>query len=205
MADHPSASGCLARAPPSSVTSVIMAAVTQDLDGPGIRDRQTVTREGASTMETIDGVSTRTPVTHVDHRGALFEIYNGDPDVWPEPVVYAYQSSVFPGQIKGWSRHEIKGDRYTLTSGELLVLLFDGRKDSPTHGMLQTVPLSPRAVRQCTIPAGVWHMLINLGTEEAQLLNLPTHPYRHEQPDRILLPWDTDEIPVDVRQFLPKF
>ena len=30
-------------------------------------------------------------------------------------------------------------------------------------------------------------------------------PYHHEAPDRILLPWDTDELPVDVGSYLPKF
>ena len=27
----------------------------------------------------------------------------------------------------------------------------------------------------------------------------------HEAPDRVLLPWDTDELPVDVRGYLPRF
>lgn len=177
----------------------------EDLTGLGVRDQQTVTRDGVPTLTMIDGVVTRTPVTHVDHRGALFEIFNGDPEVWPTPAVYVYQTSVFPGQIKGWARHEVKVDRYTIATGELLLLLWDGRAGSPSEGVLQRVMLSPRGVRQVTIPVGVWHMLINVGQEEAHVVNLPTEPYHHDRPDRILLPWDTDEIPVDVRSFLPKF
>ena len=172
---------------------------------PGTADVQTVTRHGERTTPGIDGVVLRTPVTHVDHRGALHEIYNGDPDLWPEPVVHLYQSSVFPGQIKGWSRHTTKIDRYTLATGELLVLLYDGRPDSPTHGLEQSVVITPRGVRQVRIPAGVWHMLINVGTDEAHVINMPTEPYHHDAPDRILLPWNTDELPVDVRAYLPKF
>lgn len=173
--------------------------------GPGTRDTQTVTSQGVSTLATVDGVVTRTPVVHLDHRGALFEINNGDPELWPEPIVYVYQTSVAPHQIKGWARHEVKVDRYTLSSGELLLLLYDGREGSRTHGVLQRVVLSPRGVRQVTIPVGVWHMLINLGNEEAYLVNLPTERYHHEAPDRILLPWDSPEIPVDVKAYLPKF
>ena len=173
--------------------------------GLGERDVQTVTRDGAPTTANIDGVILRSPVTHVDHRGALFEIYNGDPESWPEPVTYVYQTSVFPGQIKGWARHEVKVDRYTLSHGELLVLLYDGRADSPTRGVAQRVMLSPRGVMQLTIPVGVWHLLANLGDVETQVVNLPTERYHHDHPDRILLPWDTDQIPVDVRSYLLKF
>ena len=43
------------------------------------------------------------------------------------------------------------------------------------------------------------------GDHDAQLINFPTEPYDHDHPDRILLPWDTDELPVDVTQYLPKF
>jgi dTDP-4-dehydrorhamnose 3,5-epimerase len=179
--------------------------VTNSSELPGVPDVQTVTPQGVPTLSTIDGVIVRQPITHVDHRGALFEIYNGDPVEWPEPAVYVYQTSVFPGQIKGWARHEVKVDRYTLASGELLVLLYDGRPGSATEGVLQRVMLSPRAARQITIPVGVWHMIINLGSDEAQLVNLPTERYHHDKPDRILLPWDTDELPVDVRAYLPKF
>lgn len=171
----------------------------------GERDVATVTPAGESVLKTIDGVETRSPVIHVDHRGALFEVYNGDPDEWREPVVYIYQTSVFPGQLKGWACHEKKIDRYTISSGELLVLLYDARADSPTNGVLQRVGLSARAVTQLRIPVGVWHLIINLGDVEAQLVNLPTERYQHDKPDRILLPWDTTEIPVDVRSYLRKF
>ena len=179
--------------------------MANDLIGPGERDIQTVTREGKPTVPGIEGVILRSPVTHVDHRGALHEIYNGDPADWPDPAVYVYQTSVFPGQIKGWARHEVKVDRYALSSGELLVLLWDGREHSPTYGNQQRVMLTARGVRQLTIPVGVWHLLANIGDVETHVINLPTERYHHEKPDRILLPWDSDEIPVDVRSFLPKF
>jgi len=169
----------------------------------GRPDVQTVTSAGIPTTPMIDGVITRAPITHVDHRGALFEVHSQALDT--DPVVYAYQTSVLVGQLKGWAAHEQKIDRYTLSSGELLVLLHDSREGSSTNGVTQRVALSPRSTRQIRIPVGVWHLIINTGQEEAQLLNLPTQAYVHHQPDRLLLPWDSTEIPVDVRSFLPKF
>lgn len=96
-----------------------------------------------------------------------------------------------------------KDDRYTLIAGEDLVVLFDARVDSATHGLVQTVVLSPSGVRQVLIPRGVWHFNIALGNEEAQLVNHPTAPYRHSAPDRLMLSWDSPVIPVDIQKYFP--
>jgi dTDP-4-dehydrorhamnose 3,5-epimerase len=173
--------------------------------GPGSRDRQTVTPDGRSTQTSIDGLILRKPVNHVDHRGNVFEIYDGNLDTWPDPVVWVYSDIVFPGQIKGWARHEVKVDRYSLITGTLVMLLWDGRPGSPTEGVHQCVTLSPMGNRQIQIPVGVWHLLFAGTHEEVHFVNMPTQPYHHEHPDRILLPWDSDEIPVNVREYLPKF
>ena len=178
---------------------------TDPARGLGQHDVQTVTAAGRPTARTIDGVVVHTPVTHVDHRGWVFEMHNLDPALGDEPLVWVYVDMVRPGQVKGWARHEVKIDRYTLISGELMMLLHDGRAGSPTHGLTQSVVLSPVGPRQVRIPVGVWHLLANIGTGESYFVNMPTEPYHHDKPDRILLPWDTDELPVSVRDYLPKF
>lgn len=167
------------------------------------RDTATVTKSGQRLGEVIDGVRTAAPVNHLDHRGRVFEVYTGDRDFWVDPVVYCYAFTVRPGQVKGWGLHEYKVDRYTLISGEVLTVLYDAREDSPTSGLVNKVHLSGEAVRQLVIPTGVWHININLGAGEAFLVNHPTQVYRHDQPDRLLLPWDCPQIPVDVAALLP--
>lgn len=190
----------------SPVTDVMATERVPARDGgPGVQDPATVTADGISRLRAIDGVVVHRPPHHHDHRGTLFEIFNGDPVLWSQPVVWCYQTSVRPRQIKGWARHEVKVDRYCLVSGDLMVLLHDGRPDSPSRGVTQRVMLSPEGDRQILIPVGVWHMIVNLRQEDAQLINFPTEPYHHDRPDRILLPWDTDELPVRVRDYLPKF
>jgi dTDP-4-dehydrorhamnose 3,5-epimerase len=173
--------------------------------GLGFQDVPTVKATGESRLRTIDGVVVHRPVHHHDHRGTLFEVFNGDPALWSTPVVWCYQTSVRPRQLKGWARHEVKTDRYCLTSGDLMLLLHDDRAGSPTRGLTQRVMLSPEGDRQVVIPVGVWHLIVNLGDQDAQVINFPTEPYDHDHPDRILLPWDTDELPVKVKDYLPKF
>lgn len=169
------------------------------------RDIQTVTKSGESVLRRIDGVKTRSTVNHLDHRGSVYEIFEGENDFFGSPVVYAYQFSVRPHQMKGWGLHEHKCDRYTIISGELLLFLYDPRTDSPTHGVVQKVVMSDRGVRQVVIPTSVWHLSANVGNEEARLINFPTAVYNHEAPDRRLLPWDSPEIPLSIADHLPKF
>jgi dTDP-4-dehydrorhamnose 3,5-epimerase len=46
-----------------------------------------------------------------------------------------------------------------------------------------------------TIPAGVVHAVVNVGTDEVRFVNMPTRPYDHERPDKFRPPPDTSEIP----------
>jgi dTDP-4-dehydrorhamnose 3,5-epimerase len=166
-------------------------------------DSQTVTKSGERIEKSIHGVKTFAPVNHVDHRGRVFEIYPGVNEYWTDPVVYCYAFTVRHQQVKGWGLHQEKDDRYTLITGELLTVLYDARLDSPTHGMVQKVTLTPQGIRQLLIPVGVWHMNINIGETETHLINHPTQVYHHERPDRLLLPWNAPEIPVDLQGLLP--
>jgi dTDP-4-dehydrorhamnose 3,5-epimerase len=171
----------------------------------GEQDVATVTSAGVPLAKGIVGVKTRSTPNHIDHRGTVFEIYEGENDYWDSPVVYGYQFSVHPHQMKGWGRHERKHDRYTIISGEVLLFLWDDREGSASRGVVQKVVMSDRGTRQVTIPIGVWHLSVNLGDSEARLINFPTEVYHHDSPDRLLLAWDDPAVPVDVRAHLPRF
>ena len=173
------------------------------MTGLGVPDAATVTPTGERLERKIDGVRTFAPINHVDHRGRVFEIYPAANDYWDEPFVYSYCFTVRAGATKGWGVHDHKHDRYTLITGEVLVVLFDGREDSPTTGLVQQVTLTGEGIRQITIPPGVWHLNVNLGESEAYLVNFPTKAYDHARPDRRTLPVDTPHIPFDARQVFP--
>ncbi|MFM2437755.1 MAG: hypothetical protein RLZ55_566 [Actinomycetota bacterium] len=166
------------------------------------QDGATVAPDGSPLAATIEGVIVHQPPIHVDHRGALVEMFTRD-DFWEHDFAYAYQTSIRPNTLKGWYAHEFKNDRYHLVRGELLLCLYDDRPDSPTRGLAQTLVLSERSARQVFIPNHVWHLSLNVGVDEAILVNLPTAKYNHAAPDRVHIPWDSPLIPVDVRSFLP--
>lgn len=174
-----------------------------DSVGASLKDMQTVTAGGQSVAPVIEGVKTFAPTNHVDHRGRVFEVFPGETEFWHEPVVYCYSWSIRPKSAKGWGLHLEKDDRYTIISGEALSVLYDARLDSPTHGLIQKVPLTGQGIRQVLIPKGVWHLNLNLTDVEAFLINHPTKVYDHANPDRLLLPWNTSAIPIDLAELFP--
>jgi dTDP-4-dehydrorhamnose 3,5-epimerase len=168
----------------------------------GTKDTPTVTTDGQSKLAKIHDVIAHQPPIHSDHRGELVEMFT-TPEFWESEFAYAYQTSIRPGMLKGWFAHEKKLDRYHIVRGELLLLLYDGREESPTCGVVQKILLSDRSARQVLIPQKVWHLSLNVGQDDAILVNLPSTCYDHENPDRFHIAFDSGTIPVDVQSFFP--
>ncbi len=161
----------------------------------GVKDRVTVNKQGERLGKLPTGASTRNAILHTDERGSLCEIFDPRWGWHPEPMVFSYFFTLRPGKVKGWGMHRTHDDRYFLVTGEMKVVLYDGRADSPTHGLVSEVVLSEWSRQLLSIPAGVWHANYNIGSGDCLTLNFPTRPYDHENPDKNRLPIDTDEIP----------
>ena len=160
-----------------------------------VKDEATVTSEGASLQEPIDGVSLRRPPTHADERGTITEVYDVRWEFTDDPVVYVYHVTIRPGQIKGWVVHLEQNDRLFAYAGVLKVVLYDARSDSPTFGRLNVFHLGGHDRALLSIPAGVYHAVQNVGDSEGAFVNLPSQPYQHDDPDKYRLPIDNDVIP----------
>ena len=168
----------------------------------GTRDEATVTPQGERVNSLPAGVTTRDLITHVDERGTVCEMFDTRWQWHLDPLVFAYTFSLRPGMIKGWGMHKLHDDRYCILSGELLLVLFDDRSDSPTRGLVSKIVLSEYRRQLINIPAGVWHANQNIGAKDVVVVNFPTRPYDHDNPDKYRLPVDTDKIPYrfeDVR------
>lgn len=159
------------------------------------KDRQTVTSDGTSVRRITHGVTFREVPTHIDERGSLFEMFDPRWNWHPDPLVYAYSFTIRPGYVKGWNLHEQHEDRYFLLAGEMELVLFDPRPDSPTCGEVWSVVLSAYNRRIVNVPRNVWHADHNIGSTDVLVVNFPTQPYDHAGPDKFRLPIDTDLIP----------
>lgn len=159
------------------------------------RDPQLATPEGQPVRRLTDGLRIRRLPTIVDARGSVTELYDPRWNWHPEALVFAYTFTIRPGVVKGWNLHKAHEDRYALLQGELEVVLFDPRPDSPTCGQVCRVVLSASDRSLVNIPRFVWHADHNIGTTDVVVVNFPTTPYDHANPDKYRLPLDTDLIP----------
>jgi dTDP-4-dehydrorhamnose 3,5-epimerase len=159
------------------------------------RDGQTVTPDGEELVPLLHGMRIRRSRTHTDDRGTLTEMLDPRWDWHPDPIVYAYYITERPGHVKGWALHREHEDRYFLIRGELELVTYDVRPDSPTYGKLCRLVMSERDHFIVNIPSHVWHATRTLGTTDSILVNFPTKAFDHEHPDKYRLPLDTPLIP----------
>jgi dTDP-4-dehydrorhamnose 3,5-epimerase len=162
-----------------------------------VQDVQTVTPDGQSLKPLIHGLSIQHRPPNVDDRGELIEMYSHAWNYHPEPLVYAYSVVLNPGSVRAWVRHMESDDRIFVLSGVQQWAFYDDRADSPTHGMLNVMTFSERHRVLFTIPRGVYHGVKNIHTGESIMINMPTKPYNHANPDKHRLPVKNDLIPFD--------
>ncbi|MGB2710453.1 MAG: hypothetical protein WBC33_02985 [Conexibacter sp.] len=163
---------------------------------PANRDVQTVTAAGERIDPLPEGMVVRDLVTHADERGTVCELYDLRWGVNPDALVFAYMFTIRPGKAKGWGIHREHEDRYAFLTGELELAFYDAREDSATAGGESRLVLHELDRKLITIPRGVWHAERNLGQVDVRVVNFPTIPYDHANPDKYRLPLDTDELPV---------
>ena len=161
-----------------------------------------MTPGGERIGQRIHGVVVRRAVTQTDERGTLCEIFNPAWAVHPAPLVYVYQFTVRPGKIKGWHSHRWHDDRIFISRGEVRVVLYDSRDDSPTHGLINEIFRSGLDRDLMVIPAGVYHAHQNGGSEDALFISMPSRAYDHGDPDVYRLPINNDVIPYRFEQTL---
>ena len=159
------------------------------------KDSQLVTPQWEMLREPIEGVHMH-EVRHVprDH-GIITEIFRPEWDPTGLPVAQIYQSRLYPGAIGAWSCHMKNVDRLFINQGNVKLVLFDGRENSPTFRRINEYHVGDARPAMMVIPIGVWHGLQNLGAADALMLNFPTRSYDYQDPDHYRLPFDTPEIP----------
>jgi dTDP-4-dehydrorhamnose 3,5-epimerase len=166
------------------------------------RDVATVTPRGQSLAQVPDGVTFYDLTAQIDERGSVREMYDLRWNWHGDPLVFVYCFTIRPGLVKGWGMHKQHEDRYYVLSGEMEAVLYDERETSPTRGLVAHIILSQYQPRLMNIPAGVWHADRNLGSTELVVINFPTIPYDHANPDKYRLPLDTDRIPYKFKPVL---
>ncbi|MEI8366558.1 MAG: dTDP-4-dehydrorhamnose 3,5-epimerase family protein [Parachlamydiaceae bacterium] len=158
-------------------------------------DKATVTPEGTSLRRLTHGVTLRKLVTHTDERGTVTELFDPRWGFHSDPLIFVYTFTIRPKVVKGWSLHRRHEDRYAILQGEMELVLFDPRPESPTYREVCRIVLSERDRCIINVPINVWHADHNIGDRDVLVVNFPTIQYDHNAPDKWRLPIDTPLIP----------
>jgi dTDP-4-dehydrorhamnose 3,5-epimerase len=133
-----------------------------------------------------------------DDRGFLMEMLRADDPLF-EAFGQVYITGCRRGVAKAWHYHMEQTDHFVCVSGVALVVLYDSRQDSPTHGeaqefVLAAPPAGDPVPLLLKIPPRVLHGFTTSGCEEARIINVPTRMYRYEKPDEYRVPWNSRDV-----------
>ncbi|MDX8466441.1 dTDP-4-dehydrorhamnose 3,5-epimerase family protein [Mesorhizobium sp. VK23B] len=150
--------------------------------------------EDISSADLIAGVRIQRLITRADKRGDLTVLISAllEP-ISPPPHVYLVSAE--PGSIRAWVYHKRQSDRLACTNGDIRVVLYDLRKDSPTYQKLEILDVGAANKVLLTIPPYVVHGVHNRGKSTATFVNMPTNFYDPKNPDKARIRFDHPGIP----------
>lgn len=134
-----------------------------------------------------------------DERGRLMEILRADDDCF-ERFGQVYVTTALPGVVKGWHYHKRQADHFACVAGMIKLVLYDQRPRSKTRGQVDEFFLGVFHPVLVKVPPLVLHGFKGISDTEAVVINVPTHPYRHQRPDEYRLDPYSPEIPYDWRR-----
>lgn len=130
--------------------------------------------------------------------GHLTELFRSEWVSGTKDVSQVFQSVLQPGGTSAWHAHAVTTDRLFVSFGQMLIVLYDAREGSATHGTLMTVRASNLRPQLVVVPPQVWHGVKNTGSEVAILTNIVDIAYRYEGPDHFRMAQHSDKIPFDI-------
>jgi dTDP-4-dehydrorhamnose 3,5-epimerase len=113
-----------------------------------------------------------------------------------------YFTTVHPGVVKGWHKHQRMTLNYACVYGRIKLVLYDDREDSPTRGEVMELFLGPDDYQLVQIPTNLWNSFKGLGEETSIIANCATEPHTKEftvssDPFDSLIPYDWGKATKD--------
>jgi dTDP-4-dehydrorhamnose 3,5-epimerase len=144
----------------------------------------------------IMGVKTKLLKVFPDERGRLMEMLRSDDEIFMK-FGQVYMTTAFPGVVKGWHYHKVQYDNMVVVKGMMKIVLYDSRKDSPTHKEVNEFFLGDYNPQLLQIPPLVFHGFKCVSESEALVINIPTEAYNYSLPDEYRVSPDDNDIPYD--------
>lgn len=150
-----------------------------------------------SPKEVIEGVKIIKLQNHVDEESDFCEVIrvNGNGEVESCPGFVLKQinrTRIHPNAVKAWHIHSKQDELwYVVSSGHMVVGLWDLRKNSKTNRKVMRIVLGGGNNHLLYIPHGVAHGMANFTNKLVNLLYLINAQFSSTSPDEGRLPWDS--------------
>lgn len=140
----------------------------------------------------IDGVQVTPKRIIADERGSVMHVLRSDQ---PQFLGFGevYFSTVKPGVVKAWKLHTRMTMNVAVPTGRVRFVLYDARRDSPTHGQVQEVVIGSGNYALLTVPPGVWNGF--RGEDESESLLVNCSNILHDPAEGLRLDADDPSIP----------
>jgi dTDP-4-dehydrorhamnose 3,5-epimerase len=96
-----------------------------------------------------------------------------------------YFSCVNAGAVKAWNRHRRMVCNYAVPSGQVRLVLFDDRPESPTRGALQEMVIGGDNYCLVTIPPLIWSGFKGLGAAMSIVANCASIPHDPSEGEKL--------------------
>lgn len=141
----------------------------------------------AASKTLIHGVVTKPLRLIPDERGWLMEILRADDAAVFERFGQVYVSGTYPGVVKAWHYHKHQVDFFACVMGMVKLVLVDTRDGSPTRGTVNEFFIGTQSALLVRVPNLVYHGWKCISADAALVVNVPTEPYRYDDPDEYRL------------------
>jgi dTDP-4-dehydrorhamnose 3,5-epimerase len=132
----------------------------------------------------IDGVAVR-PLRRIpDERGMVMHMLRAD-DPHFERFGEIYFSTVNPGVVKGWHRHQRMTLNYAVVHGMVKLVLYDDRPESKTRGEVMELYVGEANYALVTVPPMVWNGFKGIAPAPSIVANCASIPHDPKEIERL--------------------
>lgn len=119
-----------------------------------------------------------------DERGTIMHMLKSS-DPWFESFGEIYFSTIYPGVVKGWHIHHRMTLNYCVISGNIKLVLYDDRANSPTQGEINELFIGTDNYSLVKIPPLIWNGFKGIGSIPSVLANCSSEPHDPNEIERM--------------------
>ena len=103
-------------------------------------------------LDEIEGVIIQPLKQIADNRGSVLHMLDNDSSLFKQ-FGEVYFSEIHSGRVKAWKRHKKQSQNLVVPLGKILLVIYDDRPNSNTHGKIEQYNLGrPEDYRLIHIP-----------------------------------------------------